>query len=180
MAKARKKTSKKKAVKRATKPASKARKRAGGLLPLFTIGYEQAKPAVVLDELKQAKVDTLVDVRAVAASRRPGFSKRQLAASLDEAGIAYLHFQKLGTPAEGRQAARAGDRDTLWRIYEKHIKHAEPQAELSELADLVKSGKRTALLCYCRDPKACHRWRIVGHLEKCLPLKVEDLIPPLF
>ena len=174
------KTGKSAPKKKTTKAAAKARKPAGKALPLFTIGYEQAKPASVLDELKQAKVDTLVDVRAVAASRRPGFSKRQLAASLDEAGIAYLHFQKLGTPAEGRQAARAGDRETLTRIYEAHIKKPEPQAELRELADLVKSGKRIALLCYCRDPKTCHRWRIVGHLEKRLPLKIEDLIPPLF
>jgi uncharacterized protein (DUF488 family) len=149
-------------------------------LPLFTIGYEQAKPAAVLDELKQAKVDLLVDVRAVAASRRPGFSKRQLAASLDEVGIPYLHLQKLGTPAEGRQAARAGDRATLHKIYEAHIRKPEPQAELGALTDLVKSGKRIVLLCYCRDPKLCHRWSIVGHLEKRLPLKVEDLIPPLF
>ena len=73
---------------------------------LFTIGYEQAMPAAVLNELKRAKVDLLVDTRAVAASRRPGFSKRQLAASLDEAGIAYMHLQKLGTPAEGRAGAR--------------------------------------------------------------------------
>ena len=83
---------------------------------LFTIGYEQAKPDAVLSELKRAKIDLLVDTRAVAVSRRPGFSKRQLAASLDEIGIPYLHLQKLGTPAEGRQAARAGDLDTLWRI----------------------------------------------------------------
>ena len=175
MAKTRKTTAKK-----TRKFGPKARKPSGKTLPLFTIGYEQAKPAAVLDELEQAKVDTLVDVRAVAASRRPGFSKRQLAASLDEAGIAYLHFQKLGTPAEGRQAARAGDRETLYKIYEAHIRKPEPKAELAELADLVKSGKRIALLCYCRDPKTCHRWRIVGHLEKRLPLKVEDLIPPLF
>ena len=168
------------AAKKTKKAAPKARKPIGKTLPLFTIGYEQAKPAAVLDELKHAKVDTLVDVRAVAASRRPGFSKRQLSASLDEAGIAYLHFQKLGTPAEGRQAARAGDRDTLMKVYEAHIRKPEPQAELADLAALVKSGKRIALLCYCRDPKTCHRWSIVGHLEKRLPLKVGDLIPPLF
>ena len=81
--------------------------------PLFTIGYEQAQPAAVLGELKRAKVDLLVDTRAVAASRRPGLSKRQLAAALDEGGIAYLHLQDLGTPAQGRQAARAGDLDML-------------------------------------------------------------------
>ena len=147
---------------------------------LFTIGYEQAKPAVVLGELKQAKIDLVVDTRAIAASRRPGFSKRQLAASLSEAGIDYLHLQKLGTPAEGRAAARAGDVGKLWRVYDKHIKKAEPQQELDELAGLVKSGKRIALLCYCRDPKACHRSRVVANLKMRMRLKVEDLIPPLF
>jgi uncharacterized protein (DUF488 family) len=148
--------------------------------PLLTIGYEQAKPAAVLKELKRAKVDLLVDTRAVAASRRPGFSKRQLAASLDEAGIAYLHLQKLGTPAAGRAAARAGDLATLWRIYDKHIKTRAAQDELDELLALIKSGKRVALLCYCRDPKTCHRSRIVANVKKRLALKVADLIPPLF
>jgi uncharacterized protein (DUF488 family) len=147
---------------------------------LFTIGYEQAKPAAVLTELKRAKVDLLADTRAVAASRRPGFSKRQLAASLDDAGIAYVHLQKLGTPAAGRAAARAGDLATLWRIYDKHIKTRAAQDELDELLALIKSGKRVALLCYCRDPKTCHRSRIVANVKKRLALKVADLIPPLF
>ncbi|MGC2824742.1 MAG: DUF488 domain-containing protein, partial [Pseudolabrys sp.] len=125
--------------------------------PLFTIGYEQAKPAAVLDELKRTKIELLVDTRAVAASRRPGFSKRQLVASLDEAGIGYIHLQKLGTPAEGRAAARSGDTNALWRIYDQHIKTSEAQAALNQLIALIKSGKRVALLCYCRDPEACHR-----------------------
>lgn len=148
--------------------------------PLFTIGYEQAKPDSVLGELKRARVDLLVDTRAVAASRRPGFSKRQLAASLDEIGIPYLHLQKLGTPSEGRTAARAGDYDTLWRIYDKHIRTPEAKAALDELVTLIKSGKRIALLCYCRDPKSCHRSRIVAAVKKRLRVKVEDLIPALF
>ena len=148
--------------------------------PLFTIGYEQATPAAVLGELKRAHVDLVVDTRAVAASRRPGFSKRQLAAALEEAGIGYVHLQKLGTPAEGRQAARAGDIDKLWRIYDKHIKTAPAQEALDGLLALLKSGKRLVLLCYCRDPKSCHRSRIVAEVKKRRRLKVEDLIPPLF
>jgi uncharacterized protein (DUF488 family) len=148
--------------------------------PLFTIGYEQAKPDAVLRELKRAKVKLVVDTRAVAASRRPGFSKRQLAASLDEAGIAYLHLQKLGTPAQGRQAARAGDFDTLWRIYDAHIKGAAAQAELGELIALIKAGKRVCLLCYERDPNECHRSRIVANVKKRMRVKFEDLIPTLF
>jgi uncharacterized protein (DUF488 family) len=147
---------------------------------LFTIGYEQAKPDAVLTELKRAKIDLLVDTRAVAASRRPGFSKRALAASLDDARIAYIHLQKLGTPAEGRAAARLGDVDTLWKIYDRHIKEEEPQAELAELMSLIKSGKRIALLCYCRDPKTCHRSRIVANVKKHMRVTVTDLIPPLF
>jgi uncharacterized protein (DUF488 family) len=147
---------------------------------LFTIGYEKATPAAVMGELERSKIDLLVDTRAVAASRRPGFSKRQLAATLDEAGIDYIHLQKLGTPAEGRQAARAGDLDTLWRIYDKHIGKPEPQQALDELIGLIKSGKRVALLCYCRDPKSCHRSRIVARVKKRMRVKVEDLIPPLF
>lgn len=147
---------------------------------LFTIGYEQAKPAAVLTELKRAKIELLVDTRAVAASRRPGFSKKVLAAALDDEGIGYLHLQKLGTPAQGRQAARAGDRNTLWKIYDKHIEKPEPQAALAKLVSLIKSGKRIALLCYCRDPKTCHRSRIVANVKKRLRVKVDDLIPPLF
>jgi uncharacterized protein (DUF488 family) len=148
---------------------------------LFTIGYEQAKPDSVLGELRRAKIDLLVDTRAVAASRRPGFSKRQLAASLDENGIGYIHLQKLGTPTEGRAAAKAGDYDTLWRIYDKHIKTPEAKAALDELITLIKSGKRVALLCYERNPDECHRSRIAGLVKKRVRgIKVEDLIPPLF
>lgn len=156
------------------------KKKASKSVPLFTIGYEQAKPAAVFRELDRAKIELLVDTRAVAASRRPGFSKRQLAASLDKAGIGYVHLQKLGTPAEGRAAARSGDTDALWRIYEKHIKTAEAQVELRELLGMIRSGKRIALLCYCRDPKTCHRSRIVANVKKRQPVKVTDLVPALF
>jgi uncharacterized protein (DUF488 family) len=146
---------------------------------LFTIGYEQARPDAVMAELKRAKIGILVDTRAVAASRRPGFSKRQLAAALDEAGIAYVHLQKLGTPAEGRAAARAGDLDRLWRIYDRHIKTRDAQEALDALMALIKSRKRVALLCYCRDPKTCHRSRIVANIKKRARVKVENLIPAL-
>jgi uncharacterized protein (DUF488 family) len=159
---------------------ARPKKKSAKAAPLFTIGYEQAKPASVLGELKRAKIELLVDTRAVAASRRPGFSKRQLAAALEEEGIGYIHLQKLGTPAEGRAAARGGDTDALWHIYDKHIRGAEAQNELGELITLIKTGKRIALLCYCRDPKTCHRSRIVSNVKKKIAVKVTDLIPPPF
>ena len=106
-------------------------------MTLFTIGYEQAKSASVIDELKHARVELVVDTRAVAASRRPGFSKRQLAAGLDEAGIGYLHLQKLGTPKEGRDAARSGNLAKLFAVYEKQLATPEAREQLDELTAIV-------------------------------------------
>ena len=40
-------------------------------MTLFTIGYEQAKSASVIEELKRAGVGLVVDTRAVAASCWP-------------------------------------------------------------------------------------------------------------
>jgi uncharacterized protein (DUF488 family) len=147
---------------------------------LFTIGYELAKPDAVLTELKASKVGLLVDTRAVAASRKPGFSKRQLAASLDESGISYLHLQKLGTPASGRNAARAGDFKTLWRIYKKHLKTAGAVEEMEELVALVTSKKRVCLLCFERDHNECHRSRIAQIVQERTGARVKNLLPPLF
>jgi uncharacterized protein (DUF488 family) len=155
-------------------------KKARGAPKLFTIGYEKATPAAVFAELKRAKVKLLVDTRAVAASRKPGFSKRQLAAGLDEQGIGYIHLQKLGTPDEGRQAARAGKLDTLWRIYAKHLKTPAAIEAMGELVSLVESGPAVCLLCYERDKDHCHRSRIAEIVSERTGATVTDLAPPLF
>src|SRR5215211_4109845 len=97
---------------------------------LFTIGYEQTPAQSVLDELERTGVKLLVDVRAVASSRRPGFSKNQLAAGLDERGISYLHLRGLGTPKSGREAARSGKFDLLHRIYSAHLKTTQAREEM--------------------------------------------------
>lgn len=149
-------------------------------MTLFTIGYEHATPDAVLGELQRAKVDLLVDVRAVAASRRPGFSKRQLAAGLDEYGIAYLHLRALGTPKEGRTAARSGHADEMYRIYENHLATPQAREEMDELVSLVKPRKRLCLLCYERSPDQCHRRRIAEIVEERTGAKVKHLIPPPF
>ena len=149
-------------------------------MTLFTIGYEQAKSASVIDELKRAHVGLIVDTRAVAASRRPGFSKRQLAAGLDAAGIGYVHLQKLGTPKEGRDAARSGNLIKLFDIYEKHLATPEAREQLDELTSIVKSGRPVCLLCYERDVEHCHRKRIAELICERTNLTVEHLAAPLF
>jgi uncharacterized protein (DUF488 family) len=142
---------------------------------LFTIGYEQSNAQDFFDALTRAGVATLVDVRAVAASRRPGFSKRQLAAGLDAHGMAYLHLQKLGTPKEGRLAARSGHAEEMLRIYERHLATPEAQHELEELTALAKSNRPLCLLCYERDPAHCHRQRLAAELHDRLGIRIENL-----
>ena len=147
---------------------------------LFTIGYEQTKSAAVIDELKRAGVGLVVDTRAVAASRRPGFSKRQLAAGLDDAGIGYLHLQKLGTPKEGRDAARSGNLKKLFDIYERHLATPEAREQLDELTAIVKSAPPVCLLCYERDAAHCHRRRIAELICERTGVEVAHLAAPLY
>jgi uncharacterized protein (DUF488 family) len=142
---------------------------------LFTIGYEQATVQSFFEVLTRAGIKLLVDVRAVAASRRPGFSKRQLAAGLDEHGIGYVHLQKLGTPKQGRLAARSGNAPEMLRIYEQHLETAEAQHELEELIGLAQSRGALCLLCYERDPAQCHRQRLATALHERLDLPVKHL-----
>ena len=145
---------------------------------LFTIGYEQTPAKAVLDELENAGVKLLVDVRAVTSSRRPGFSKNQLAAGLDERGISYLHLRGLGTPKEGREAARSGKFDALHKIYAKHLKTSQAKEELDELTSLVKKSGPVCILCYERDHLHCHRQWIAEIIEQRDGVKIENLSAP--
>ena len=143
-------------------------------MALFTIGYEAATLPDVVGRLQAAGVELLIDVRAVAASRRPGFSKTVLSASLAEAGIDYLHLRALGTPAPGRAAARAGRTAEMRRIFHAHLE--EPAAQLALLhAAEAAAARPSTLLCYERDAAVCHRAIVAGLLCERLGCAIHDL-----
>jgi len=123
---------------------------------IFTIGYEQATQAAVLAALRRAGVEVLVDIRYLPLSRRPGFSKNSLKAAVEEAGIGYRHFRDLGTPAEGRAAARRGDHAGLARSYSGQLELPEALKQMAEPRALAET-RRVCLLCYERDAAVCHR-----------------------
>jgi uncharacterized protein (DUF488 family) len=123
---------------------------------LRTIGYEATTFDLVRDTLVAAGVRLLVDVRALAASRKAGFSKRLLAAGLAEAGIGYVHLQPLGTPKPGRDAVRRGDVATMQRLFLDHMTGDRPQFALAEAVTLARTTP-TCLLCFERDHRTCHR-----------------------
>ena len=123
---------------------------------IFTIGYEGATQPELIAALQAAGVERVIDVRAVPLSRKPGFSKNVLAAGLKEAGIDYVHLKALGTPAEGREAARKGKWDMMARIYAAQLETPEATAEAVRMIALTVE-KPSALLCFERDPAHCHR-----------------------
>ncbi|AQR73197.1 DUF488 family protein [Sphingomonas sp. LM7] len=125
-------------------------------MKIYTIGYEATTMAEFLAALHKAGVERLIDVRALPLSRRPGFSKNILAASLKDAGIEYVHLKNLGTPKPGRDAAKKGDVATLEAVYETQLGLPEAQAEAARMRALA-AEKPSALLCYERNPEHCHR-----------------------
>jgi uncharacterized protein (DUF488 family) len=131
----------------------------------FTVGYEYVTLAGLIAALKKQGVRRVIDTRDVANSRRAGFSKKLLAASLDEAGITYIHLRRLGTPKAGREANRAGRMDEFWAIYERAFQEPAAQLALLEAEELCRAAP-TALLCFCGDAHHCHRDRIARALEE--------------
>ena len=132
---------------------------------LFTIGYEKASQAEIVAALKQAGVARVIDVRDLPLSRRAGFSKRQLQAGLEAAGLAYVHLQALGTPPEGREANRRRQWPRFWEIVETKL--ATPEAEHAlEAAAALAAEAPSCLLCYEADWRICHRSRVAVRLAQ--------------
>jgi uncharacterized protein (DUF488 family) len=142
--------------------------------PLATIGYESATQAQVIGKLKAAGVEVVIDVRAVASSRRAGFSKTLLAASLQDAGIDYVHFRDLGTPKPGRDAARKGHVAEMHEIYEAHLADPAAQLQLAQATEIA-GERKAALLCYEADAAGCHRRIVADRIHDATGCKVEDL-----
>jgi uncharacterized protein (DUF488 family) len=141
---------------------------------IFTIGYEKATQPELVAALQAAGVERLIDVRAVPLSRRPGFSKNILARGLAEAGIDYVHLKALGTPPEGREAARKGRHDVLERVYAGQLELPEAIAAGARMLDLA-AEKPAALLCFEREPGGCHRTLLLRAIAPTA--EIVDLFP---
>lgn len=146
----------------------------GKAQPLFTIGYEAKTLDEFLSQLVDAGVELVVDVRAVAASRRPGFSKTALAGALAERGLSYLHLRALGTPKEGRDAARRGDTARMRAVYADHLATGEAALAFAEAREAA-TERLSALLCFERDAVCCHRAMVAERLRDGGSFRVVDL-----
>lgn len=141
---------------------------------LYTIGYEGAEVEDFLATLQVAGVKTIIDIRDVPVSRKPGFSKRSLAKLAGEAGLSYVHLGGLGDPKEGRDAARAGKYDVFRRIFQKHLQTDEARADLADAIRLA-SDSASCLLCFERDHRRCHRTMVAAEMLKLDRLELRHL-----
>ena len=123
---------------------------------ILTIGYEGSTIEDFVATLKLADVQVLIDIRDVPVSRKRGFSKKALAATLGNAGVEYVHLRDLGDPKPGREAARRGNMEAFERIFRAHLEGREAQEALEEALD-ISSEVCACLLCYERDHAGCHR-----------------------
>ncbi len=142
---------------------------------LFTIGYEKSTPDAFVAALDEAGVKTLIDVRAVPASRRAGFSKNKLAARLEQAGIAYVHLRDLGTPKAGRDAARAGKVETMHHIFHAQMQKPEALLALGQAIDLAKASP-ACLMCLERSHDDCHRSIVAAMMQERAGFRIEKLV----
>jgi uncharacterized protein (DUF488 family) len=145
-------------------------------MPLFTIGYEGVSLAAVLASMKRHGVAVTLDVRDFPASRRAGFSKSPLRASLLAEGIDYVHLKALGTRKEGRQANRAGAMDKFWSIVEEGLQTPEAEAALAHAAALAQD-RLCCLLCYEADHRQCHRLVVAARLTERYGFETQHLTP---
>ena len=141
---------------------------------VFTIGYEGAAVDDFLSTLAHAGIMHVIDIRDVPASRKRGFSKNVLAAALEENGVGYTHLKPLGDPKPGREAMRRGDYATFLQIYKDHIVQAPAQASLVDAVNIALA-EPSALLCYERDPKHCHRTLVAGMMKEKAQFAIRHL-----
>lgn len=139
---------------------------------VFTIGYEGASLDDFIATLQLADIDVLLDVRELPISRRKGFSKTALGQALAQAGIAYQHEKRLGSPSPIRRRLHEdGDYSVFFRDFRCHLE--AQSALLAQLAEDVTGN--VALMCFERDPTTCHRSVVAEALEALLDVSPKHL-----
>jgi uncharacterized protein (DUF488 family) len=142
----------------------------------FTVGHGIRPLAELVETLREAAVQTLVDVRRYPSSRRnPQFNEGPLRAALEEAGIAYRHAVELG----GRRSSEPGEDDfgcirvPAFRSYAARMRSEAWQAALA--AELAQSTP--CFMCAETPWTKCHR-RLIAELLTARGHDVTHLIRP--
>lgn len=125
---------------------------------IWTLGHSTRSWEEFVSLLHAYQLQAVADVRRLPGSRRlPRFDQDGMATALEQLGIAYRWFPKLG----GRRRARKDSPNTGWRNvsfrgYADYLQTEEFAEGLDELVDLAKQ-ERTTLMCAEAVWWRCHR-----------------------
>jgi uncharacterized protein (DUF488 family) len=143
---------------------------------LWTIGHSTRSAEEFCALLQQHAIEVLADVRLLPGSRRyPHFNAENLARTLREKGIDYVHFPDLG----GRRKPRKDSPNVAWRN-EAFRGYADymmtPQfAEAMERLMALAGGKHTAIMCAESLWWQCHR-ALISDYAKVRGVKIWHII----
>jgi uncharacterized protein (DUF488 family) len=132
----------------------------------FTIGYAGRTVRDIIRLLTSHGVATLVDIRYTPISQyRPEFSKRNLQAAVESAGLSYLHVPSLGVPRDIRgRAVGEADRTAIWLWYDQYVVDRFARRNLHFFFNAADHP--VAFMCVEADPTSCHRHRLSRGLER--------------
>ncbi len=130
------------------------------------MGYDGLSVEEFVRTLAANDVTQVIDVRELALSRKRGFSKTALAHALARRSIAYVNLRELGSPRALRKRLRQ-DRDygAFFRDFRLHLRTA-PAGEAFARAASIAGERTSALVCYERDMRMCHRKVLVELMRK--------------
>lgn len=137
-----------------------------GSLTIWTIGHSTRPIGEFIDLLKSHEIELLADVRSHPGSRKfPHFNQDALAAAVEIAGIAYMHFPELG----GRRRPRPDSPNTVWRnaSFRGYADYMQTSAFHDGVERLVAvaRGRRSAIMCSEAVWWRCHRSMIADELK---------------
>ena len=141
---------------------------------IFTIGHGRRAAEELVDCLREAEVETLVDVRRYPASRRnPQFGQAALVETLAEAGIGYRHAVELG----GRRSNVPGqERFACLGAFAGYAAGMRARAWQEALAGALAEPS-LCLMCAESPWQRCHR-RLISELLVTRGRDVVHLIRP--
>lgn len=133
----------------------------------ISIGYEGLTIDALISRLRIHGAVALADVRLNAISRKQGFSKRALSASLSDAGIEYIHLPELGNHRDNRSGyAEPGtdEGDAARATFSEALATSKAQEGLDRIRQLADTGP-VAIFCYEANERNCHREQVLGAIR---------------
>lgn len=156
---------------------------------IYTIGVYGFSEEEFFQRLKEAKIDTFVDIRmrrGMRGSKYAFANSAYLQAKLEEIGINYLHYLKLAPTQEIRDLQMAHDKEKGVSGHErKNLGEAYVNSyrdrilnsfEITDLLNALGEGASSVVLfCVEKEPEACHRSLAAKYLAQKIGLEIINL-----